>query len=271
MKHSRRQELKTNELSIYLQQGYDFLVRNSTYVIGGVVVVVLIIVVGMLNLRSQHRGKVDAMNRVRAIQGETARDTKLLEEIEGLANDYASDPGLGPQILDLQASVAHQLALNLTSEADKPRRAELLKEAKSACERAIRDFSDQAVVVARARMTLAAIEETLVMDGQGDAQKIRQLYQDVINGPVTPYQKLASEQLADLDKRLVKLVVVPAPPAPMPLPTTKEAAAPSATATGPGPAAKPAVAPTEPAAAPKPAPTAEPPTPEPAATTKPAK
>lgn len=214
MKQRRRQELKTNELSIYLQQIYDFLVRNSTYVVGGVVVVALIIIVATMNSRSQHRAKVEAMNRITAIQdGEAVQDLKLLDEVKDLVNSYGDDPGLGPSLLDLQASLAHRLALGRASEADKAEHERLLDEATSACERAIRQFAGQPVVVARAKLTLAAIEETRFIDGQGNGEKIRKLYQEVIDGPVNPYQKLASEQLGSLENRLAKLEIVATRPA----------------------------------------------------------
>jgi hypothetical protein len=214
MKQRRRQELKTNELSIYLQQIYDFLVRNSTYVVGGVVVVALIIIVATMNSRSQRRAKVEAMNRITAIQGgEAVQDLKLLDEVKDLVNSYGDDPGLGPSLLDLQASLAHRLALGRASEADKTEHERLLDEATSACEQAIRKFAGQPVVVSRAKLALAAIEETRFIDGQGNGEKIRKLYQEVIDGPVNPYQKLASEQLGSLENRLAKLEIVATRPA----------------------------------------------------------
>ena len=39
MKQTRRKELRTNELSIYLQQLYQTLERNSTYILAGVLAV----------------------------------------------------------------------------------------------------------------------------------------------------------------------------------------------------------------------------------------
>ncbi|HPD30655.1 MAG TPA: hypothetical protein PLL20_11715 [Phycisphaerae bacterium] len=214
MKQRRRQELKTNELSIYLGQMYDFLVRNSTYVVGGVVVVALVIIVATMNARSQHRAKVDAMNRIRAIQsGEAVQDLKLLDEIKDLIAEYGDDPWLGPSLLDLQASLAHHLALGRTSEADKAEHDRLLDEARSACERAIQRFRSQPLVMARAKLALAAVEETLFVEGKGDQERIRKLYQEVIDGPVSPYQRLASEQLSSLDARLAKLEIVATRPA----------------------------------------------------------
>ncbi len=265
MKQRRRQELKTNELSIYLQQIYEFLVRNSTYVVGGVVVVALIIIVATMNTRSQHRAKVDAMNRIRAIQGgEAVQDLKLLDEIKDLANSYGDDPGLGPVILDLQASLAHRLALSRTSEADKPDQQRLLKEARSVCERTIRDFGNQPIVVARAKLLLAGVEETLFIDGQGDRERIETLYKEVIDGPVSPYQKLASEQLDSLDKRLAKLEIVATRPAATATATMRPVTTRTATLT-----TKPAAAPR--ISVPKPTVTvAEPATTKPASGAKPA-
>jgi hypothetical protein len=258
MKHSRRQELKTNELSIYLQQVYDFLTRNATYVIGGVVVVALIIVVGTMNTRSQHRAKVDAADRIKVIQsGEVVRDAKLLDEIKDLAATYGTDPGLGPELLDMEATLAHQLALNLTTAADKGRRESLLKEAMAACEKAISDFPDRPEVVARARLIAAGVEETLLTDGQGDRERIRKLYKQVIDGPVNPFQQLAQEQLDSLDKRTAKLeVVATRPTESAPAVTTRPAAivkpvVEPMTLELPGP--KSATVTTKPADAPKPA------------------
>lgn len=229
MRQSRRQELKTNELSIYLQQAYDFVSRHLTYVVGAVVVVVLIIIVGTLNVRSQHQARVNAMERINDIKaGRIARDARLLDEVKDLANSYGGDAGLGPDILDLQASLAHELALNLTTGPDKARRAELLKEAREACERAIRQFKDRSEIVARARFTLAGVAETVLLDGQVEPdkqkQEIRDLYQQVIDGPANPYKELAKAQLESLDQRTAKLEIVAARP-PAPSPTATQAAA----------------------------------------------
>lgn len=281
MKQSRRQELKTNELSIYLQQIYDFLARNSTYVIGGLVVVALIIVVGTMNARSQRAARVDALNRLSSIQtSDGARDIKVLDEIKDLAASYGSDDGLGPEIRDMQATLAHQLALNLTTDADKNQRADLLKEARSACEQAIRDFRSRPEVVARAHFTSAGVEETLFIDGQNSWSEeerkekmaaIRSLYQKVIDATANPYQQLAKEQLDSLEKRLARLEIVATRPADTaPAATTRPAATkPVVISTKPAPETpKPTVVPTKPAAT-KAATNGKPATAKPA--TKPAK
>jgi len=250
MKQRRRQELKTNELSIYLKQAYDFLTRNATYVFGAAVVVALIIVVGTLNVRSQRRARADTAARLELIQsGEVTRDAKLLDELKDMASTYGTDPGLGPEILDMQASLAHQLALNLTTEADKTRRAELLKEAKATCEQAIRTFPSRTDVVARSRLVMATVEETLLSDHQGDLDRIRALYQQIIDGPPSPYKELARERLETLATRTAPLEIVSSRPAPtrpagaQPATTQRVTIATEPAATVPKPATVPATTP----------------------------
>jgi hypothetical protein len=238
MKQSRRKELKTNELSIYLQQIYDFLSRNVTYVVGAAVVVGLIIIVGTLNVRSQRRARADTAERLQLIQaGDVTPDAKLLDELKDMATDYGNDPGLGPEILGMQASLANQLALNLTTEADKPRRDQLLQEAKAACERQIRDFGNRPDIVARARLVMATVEETMYMDHKATLDQIRDLYKQIIDGPPNPYQELAKERLNTLAERTAPLKLVPAPPPPPPTPVATAPAPtttrPSTSATGP--------------------------------------
>ena len=68
MKQSRRHELKTNELSIYLQQCYDFIRQHATWLIGGVAVGVLIIVVMLLNAQREERAMLDAYTSCQEIR-----------------------------------------------------------------------------------------------------------------------------------------------------------------------------------------------------------
>jgi hypothetical protein len=214
MKHRRRQELKTNELSIYLQQAYEFITRNATYILGGVVVVVLIVVVGMLNARSQHRAELDAVTKCNdLIRGDVVKDPKLLDDAKTLVAEYGSHASLGPVVLELEASLSNRLAVSLVGPSERGRRIELFKQGKAACARAMSEFSKKPEVVARARMTEASLDESLLLEGEGDKETIRKLYQQVIDGPSSPYQSVAKELLASLDERIAKLEIVATRPA----------------------------------------------------------
>ncbi len=59
MKQARRKELKTNELSIYLQQIQEAVVRHSNYIIGGIVVVGLVVYFGAKYIRRSQGVDID--------------------------------------------------------------------------------------------------------------------------------------------------------------------------------------------------------------------
>ncbi len=241
MKHTRRKELKTNELSVYLQQIYEAAARNATYLIGGVVVVVLVLVIGLLVQRNRNRAELDAWNSYSEIRsGDVVSDPALLDRARGLAAGYGDNSDLGPLVLELQASLGHQRSLSTTRPVENAPEIKLLKEARGSYERLLEKFGQRADVAARARMSLASVEETLLVAGQGNIQTVRKHYQQVIDAEPNPYQDIARDLLANLEERVARLeIVAPAElPASEPAATTKPAPD-----TKPAPAAKPATMP----------------------------
>jgi hypothetical protein len=79
-------------------------------------------------------------------------------------------------------------------------------------------------------MSLAATDESLFVAGEGSADEIRRLYQQVIDGQDESFKTLARAQLNGMDERLAKLTIVatrPAASAPASGPATAEALGPS--------------------------------------------
>ena len=134
----------------------------------------------------------------------------------------------------------------LTAPADRTQRIQLLNDAKQTYERIINQYAQRPELVAAARMSLAAVIETLCVDGQATVEQVRNLYQQVGNdGPTTPFQPTAANLLGSLDERLARLEIVPTPP-----PATAPATAPAMTLR-PAPAATaPALTVAPPSAAP---------------------
>lgn len=225
MKQARRKELKTNELSLYLQQVYEAASRNATYIIGGVVVVVLVLVVGLIVRRNRLVAQQDAWRTYYNIRDESAKLTpELVDQARSLAASHSGDRDLGPRVLQLQGDLAYAMAISLSPNQEKERRAELFNEAKTAYEQEIRSFSVKPEVVARARLSLASVEESLAVENHGDGAVARSLYQEVIDGGVSEFQADAKARLASLDERLIPLPIVasrPAEPAVTTMPTTQ--------------------------------------------------
>jgi hypothetical protein len=76
----------------------------------------------------------------------------------------------------------------------------------------LENFNSRPAIAARARMGLAAVEESLVVAGQGDKARIRDLYRDLANDPSGIYKEQAEARLKDLDLRLTRIEIVEAPP-----------------------------------------------------------
>jgi len=242
MKKSRRKELKTNILSVYLQQIYEAAARNATYLIGGFVVLVLVLVIGLVVQRNRHRALQEAWRQYYELRQQDVRlRPDVLNRTRSLASEYSEDADLGPMALKLQADQCYQLGLSLSESRERSRRLELMKEAKETYERLIRQFASRPDVVAVARMSLAAVEESLVLAGESDITAVRDCYQQLIDGKPNPYQQLARDQLEDLDKRIESLEIVATRPAE----TTRPAEA-----TRPAETTRPAEGPPPPASAP---------------------
>lgn len=215
MKQARRKELKTNELSLYLQQIRDAFLQYSNYIIGGVVAVVLILVIA-LYVQSQ-RAQVDAARWAerREIEAEAAVEIKpeTIERAERLAREAADDPRLGPVARELHANLAYQRALDMSPETDPDEYTRLLNEARSSYQTLVDQYPDRPDVVARARLGLGAVLESLHVVGQGELDAVAQHYRLVAESENPTYAALARRRLETLSERARPLNIVATRPA----------------------------------------------------------
>ncbi len=235
MKHARRKELKTNELSILLQQIYEGGQRHANYIIGGVVIVVLVLVIGIVVVRSRHQATQAGWRSYQEIREAKQLDAALLDRARALAAEYGDESGLGPLAVQLHGDVAYDAAMEQSPLDAESKRLELLKEAKSVYERLIdRYAATEPIVADRARMSLAGVEESLVLAGEGKRGDVEALYKALIEGETSPYKRQAQTLLDTLDGRLKQIEIVatrpaPDPPPPLPMPPSATKPAPDTT------------------------------------------
>ncbi|HOW71247.1 MAG TPA: hypothetical protein PKY77_11650 [Phycisphaerae bacterium] len=259
MKKARRQELRTNELSIYLQQIYDTAARNANYVIGGAVAVVAILIIGFLIQSNRQAARQSAWSDYYSLRDKSQQylgdkpdqQDSFINEVRTLAERHKSDRELGPRVMELEVDVAYIQAMNASPITERAKRLTLLKQARTAATQILDRYASQPEVAHRGRMTLAAIEESLLLMGEGSLETTRKLYQSVLDaGPnaFVPEAKKQLESLADRTARLELVATRPAePPAsqPAPVPSLPEPA-PAASATpASAPAANPATVPAQ--------------------------
>lgn len=256
MKKARRQELRTNELSIFLHQVYDSASRNANYVIGGAVAVVAILVICFAVYNSKQTARQTAWNDYYSLREKSFRSmddkpnqkAELIDEVRKLSEQHRSDGELGARFMELAVDIAYGQALRASPTTERERRLTLLKEAKSAAAQILEHYASQSDVAPRTRMALASIEESLVLMGEGNLDTVRKLYQAVLDASPNPFVSQAKRQLETLDKRTTKLELVATRPAEPPatqavgasLPTPPIAPAPPPPAPEPAPATTPA-------------------------------
>jgi hypothetical protein len=251
MKQSRRHELKTNELSVFLQQLYASASRNVNYIVGGVVAVV--VVLGIV-LYVQHR-RTQAREQAWAHYDELRRESvaqkpEVLDQIRALAEQHRGKGELGRRTAELAASAASDLAMSPDVASDRARRLELLQDARQRYQGLLDQASDNPAMGERARYNLAKIEETLLLIGESTAERVRSHYQELAKNPHGRFSTLAVEALRTLDERTAPLKIVATRPADT-QPTT-------AMAPATAPATQPAAVTVPPATAPVLPPTTQP-------------
>ncbi len=230
MKQTRRKELKTNELQLWLQQTYQSLERNSTYILAGVLAVVAILVIALLIQQRRHNKQQTAWNMYYELrEKDVTAEPDALDRVRQLAAGWGDDANLGPFVLPLKGSMENRLALSLTRPEDKDRKIQLLKDASATYIGLLARFKDLSTVAAEARMSLAGIEESLVVLGAGSVDKVRQYYQELVETKPNAYADLAAERLGALDQRLRPIEIIATRPAAT-LPATPVETAPAAVA-----------------------------------------
>ncbi|UCD30089.1 MAG: hypothetical protein JSV03_06345 [Planctomycetota bacterium] len=225
MKKTRRQELKTNELSIMLKQMYEAILRYSNYMIGGALVVVLVLVIGMIYNQNRRNARRNAWNEYREIQQlDITVDPGLIDRARILAGEFSSDRNLGPATLELEASLHYKLAMSLTSPSDRADRIDHYNEAKSMYQQLIEKYNTRPEVVNRAHMSLAAIEESLLIMGESTIDMVREHYQYLAAADKSTFKSVAEDLLDSLEERIAKVEIVATRPAETP---TTQARAPA--------------------------------------------
>lgn len=215
MKQARRKELKTNELSIYLQQIQETVAGHANYIIGGVIVVVLILVVALYVRHNRYEYEALGWRQYRKVFLGSLGDPgpEVLDQARSLVSAYADDPKLGPLALELEGNIAYQRAMMLSPLSAGAERQDLLKTAQEVYQRAIDMPNAAAEVKGRARMGLAAVFETLAVAGQGSAAAAAEQYRKLTDSPAEPLMLIAQAELDTLPERMHKLEIVATRPA----------------------------------------------------------
>jgi len=242
MKQTRRKELKTNELSIFLQQIRDAVTQHSNYVIGGIVLVVLILVIGLYVQSSRHAAETRRWNEYHELQREAATgiQPETIERATRLAQETEADPLLGPLARKLAADLTYQRALDMSPIGGSAERTELLETAAQDYRKLINTWPDRKELVAQARLGLASVAESLYVAGQeNELQVAREQYQKVIEAGNTGFTSTAEERLNTLEERTRPMKIVATRPAEPGVAATSSA---PATATAPAVETAPAAA-----------------------------
>lgn len=214
MKQSRRKELKTNELSVYLQRLAEAVQANANYILAGVVAVLVILAVTGFIQRQRRLAQEEAWRQYISIREQSViPTTQVAEEISVLAEAQKNNPALGPRTLELMGDIHFSRAVTMPEPADPEKRRELYRKAAEAYREVLKRFGSSPEVAARARMSLAAALESLLILGEGDAAEIRRLYQEVIDSKASGFVADARNQLDTLDRRLAELRIVATRPA----------------------------------------------------------
>ena len=212
MKQSRRKELKTNELSLYLQQLYESAQRNSTYILGGLVAIVLILVIGLYIQHSRHQARADASRRFGELSSaDPTTQPALIDEALALADEREGDP-IGGLARALAADMAYRRAMALNTN-QRDERAKLLDRAAENYQLLVQAGPKQQNLFVRAHLGLAAVEETRIVEGNGKIETAAEHYREVLNVGPTAFTELAREKLETLPQRTKKIHLVASRPA----------------------------------------------------------
>lgn len=220
MKQSRRQELKTNELSVLLQQAYETASRNVNYIIGGVVLVILILVAMLYIQHRRTQAREDAWSRFNALQAQIEAvidQPEILDQAKGFAAEMQGNEELKPRANTLVADMAYKRAMHVSPTSNRDERLNLLKEARDRYQEVVTNQSErQPALAARARLGLAAVEESLLMAGEGSREKAREQYEILAKGGLGLYSEMAADLLQTFDERVQPLKLVATRPAESP-------------------------------------------------------
>jgi len=291
MKTTRRQELRTNELSQQIDQAGDYVKQNATILTLVIVVAAVVVIGGFWFSNRQNTIEADAWADLRAPEADEDA-MEVIGHYQDVADDRISEAITTTALLrigDLAlAEVGNPAPASDDGSQPTTDPAEFTAKARAAFQQIITNASDDLTAYGHALMAMGIIEENA-----GDFEKARQWYDRVAKAEKlanTPFKAEAAYRLASLDTWSQEIVfpapppIEAGPPSPMGLGASFDPLAPSIN-TKPkpiAPAAKPSeniklppvsVEPKTPAAKPTPSPAAVPPaaeTPKPTPTTQPA-
>ena len=213
MKQTRRKELKTNELSQQLQQLYAWAERNSTFLLAGVLAIVAILVIGMLAKQRMHNKEAAGWTSYYELRDkDVTAERDSLDRVRQLAAEWKTDSKLGPSVLRLKGTMEARLAMSLADPKDKDQKIQLLNDAVATYQELLDRYGEQGETAAESHMSLAGLEESLVLLGQGNIEKVRQQYQALASGK-SVYSDIASARLGQLEHRLRSMEIVATRPA----------------------------------------------------------
>jgi len=258
MKHSRRHELRTNELAESLTQLKEWFTVYGNYVIGGAAVVLLILGGGLYYSRSQATQMEQNWSEYRNIDREFAQiaaamlrnpiiDPGQKEKLQACfprMEALASTAGTEAVTCEAWRWIGEQRLLYATMLMDPSQINDNLDRAATAYQRAASSAPDRTFDVLAARFGLATVYED-----KGQFDQARKIYHEIADnkdGEISVLRQLAADKLENFDRLTLPVALAAAPE----IPTTRKAAASSAPATqkaAPQPVVK------KPAAATKPA------------------
>lgn len=214
MKQTRRKELRTNELQLWLRQAGQSIQQNSTYILAGVLAVVAILVIGLLIQQRRHNRQQAAWKMYYELRDkDVSADPAALDRVRELASAWGRDSNLGPFALQLKGTMQSRLAMSLSTPGDQERKIQLLKDARATYEQMLGQYEKRGPIAAEARVSLAGIEESLVVLGAGEPAKVRQYYQELIETRPNAYADYAVQRLAELDQLLRPIEIIATRPA----------------------------------------------------------
>lgn len=222
MKTQRRQELRTNELAQMLDEAREFFQRWGSYVVGGVLVVVVLVALIVYRAKAAEQALSDAWTQLSELQRNAfftqSREKRRDDEIElgftGLEElaAQAKDPALVFEALSSKGRIAEQLSMMAEAGVD----AHYLDEAEEAYQ-VLRDrLPENALAVAVALTGLVNVEaDRFVLDGDPSRKdEARRMLEQLAGEPrfnLTPFQMAAADRLNQLDAVFRPVELAPAP------------------------------------------------------------
>lgn len=227
MKTQRRQDLKTNELSVYINQLGEFVAQHAVgIIVAGVVLLGGVGAVVYANHTTARNRQLSWQAYRDALQGSRTPDLENADWVRGVVTqweaviaDYgevAAAPQANWQLVDF-------CLWQFISNDDEELKAELLDSAERSCRTIVDRYPRNTALRAAALNGLAAVEQNrYVLDGDlAHKDRSRAYLEQIRNGKEflsTPFQTAVLDRLNDFDRMWQPLVLVEPPPPAEPAP-----------------------------------------------------